>query len=382
MQNILILMGGVSTEHDISLITGVQAINNIDKNKYAIYPVVIDKLGKWHFSKDFQNIKNIQKYFAAKKQKGEVLLRDKILYYILKNKLKKLASIDCVLFCLHGGTGENGAIQGFIESMNLPHTAPGHTFSGIFMDKYLSKIAFGKLGIESVKCIKIDKQKYLDEKVKAIEKVKQNITPPYFVKPNSQGSSIGISKANTTSKLRECIEDAFCYDEEVLVEETVNNLYELNIAVTRKNGKTITSLIERPANKNKILSFGDKYLSGGKRGLDGMGRELPAKLTPEMESYIKESATKIYDNFIKKGVVRIDYLVDGKTQKVYAGEVNTIPGSLSFYLWEGQMTFAELLSAMIDDAIMQNEKSSRLRKSFDSSVLDGFSGAKGSKMRL
>lgn len=380
MKNILLLMGGVSTEHDISLITGIQTINNIDKNKYAIYPVVIDKQGKWHFSKTFESIGNIKNYFE-KKRFCETILYDKTLYIKHKNKLKKQAYIDCVLFCLHGGTGENGAIQGFLESMGMPYTSPEHTFSGIFMNKYLSKILFEKLGIESVKCIKIDKNNYATNKNEVLKNIANNISAPYFVKPNSQGSSIGIGVSKSKRGLQKLIDTAFCFDDEVLVEETVNNLYELNIAVAKKNGKIVLSMIEKPSNKNKILSFDDKYLSRGKSGLDNMGRELPANISKEIESYIKDCATKIYANFIKLGVVRIDFLVDGKSNKVYVGEVNTIPGSLSYYLWEGQMTFGELIDELINNAIISHNKKAELMTTFNSSVLDGFDGLKcGTKL--
>ncbi len=381
MKNILVLMGGVSVEHDISLITAVQTINNIDKSKYAIYPVVIDKLGKWHFSTAFDKVQNITNYFESKKQNNEVILHNKSLYMLVKNKLKKQADIDCTLLCLHGGTGENGAIQGFLEAMGMPFTSPNHIFSAIFMNKSLSKLVFEKLQINHVQGITLEKKSYLESKRKVLEKIKESIPAPYFVKPNSGGSSIGAKLCKTMSQLVKGLDTAFCYDDEVIVERAVSNLYELNIAVTKKEGKVITSMIEKPCNKNKILTFEDKYLSGSKRGMQSMGRQLPAVITKEQEDFVISSATKVYEEFIKQGVVRVDYLVDSVTQEVFINEVNTIPGSMSFYLWEGKMTFSQLIDNLINEAIANKESKIGLLKTFSSSVLANFSGGKtGSKV--
>ena len=377
MKNILIVMGGVSTEHDISLITGVQTINNIDKTKYAIYPVVIDKQGKWHFSFDFVSVENIVRYFSNQKKQNEaVLLQDKILYIKKKNKLKKAGSIDCVILCCHGGTGENGALTGLFECIGLPIVSPNHTLSGIFMDKSLSKIIFEKLNIDSPKYMLVDRENYLKKEKDIKKEIFEEIGFPCVVKPCLGGSSIGITIAKTKKDFDGSLDNAFIYDNRVIVEKAVDNLYELNIAVMKCDGKLMLSQIEKPCNKNKLLSFDDKYISNGKSGLNNMGRQLPAVISPEQKSYIEDVSAKLYSEYIKSGVCRIDYLVDGKTQKVYIGEVNTIPGSMSFYLW--QKPFAEILDGLINQAIVDFESENKLQKSFSSCVLDKFS--RGSKM--
>lgn len=380
MKNILIIAGGQSTEHDISLITGVQTINNIDKTKYAIYPVVIDKQGRWHFSYDFTSIDNITDYFASSKKVQEaVVLQDKILYLKKKNKLSKVTSIDCVILCCHGGVGENGALVGLFECMGIPIVSPEHTESGIFMNKALSKIVFKNLGINHAEYMVITRQDYMLNEEKVKDEFFEKINFPCVVKPCSGGSSIGISFAKTKSEFDEAIDTAFVYDSCVIVEKAVQNLFELNVSVMKCDNKIEVSQIERPCNKKDILSFEDKYILGGKSGLSNMGRQLPAKISKEQQEYIEKTATEIYKEYIHKGICRIDYLVDSKTQKIYVGEVNTIPGSMAFYLWKD--SFSAILDKLINQAISDCQKESKLQKSFSSCVLKKFtSGGKLSKL--
>lgn len=380
MKNILIIMGGQSTEHDISLITGVQTINNLDKTKYAIYPVVIDKQGRWHFSFDFLSVDKIVAYFNNKKTHQEVvLMQDKMLYIKKKNTLKKLGTMDCVILCCHGGLGENGALAGLFECIGLPFVSPSHTGSGIFMDKALSKIVFKNLEISTPQYQVISRDDYLKDEKTINKKLFNEIGFPCVIKPCNGGSSIGISFAKCKKELLSSIDNAFVYDNVIIIEKAVENLYELNIAVMKCDNEILFSQIERPCCKNKLLSFDDKYISNGKSGLNNMGRELPAKISKEQQEYMQTTATKIYKEYIKKGICRIDYLVDGKTQKIYVGEVNTIPGSMSFYLWN--KPFDKILDGLINQAIFDNKKENSVQKSFDSCVLDKFtSGCKMSKL--
>jgi len=380
MQNILVVMGGQSTEHDISLITGVQTINNLDKTKYTIFPVVIDKEGKWYFSFEFDSVEKIIKHFSARKSKKiEVLQIGKTLFLKTKNRLKKLSDIDCAVLCCHGGLGENGALQGLFECCGVPYVSPNHTNSGVFMDKSLSKIIFKNMSIRSADFVVISEDDYAKNEKEVLDKIKAEIGFPCIVKPCSGGSSIGIGIGSSKIKTKALIEDAFVYDSDIIIEKVIENLYELNIAVAKYDGEINVSKIERPNSKNKLLSFDDKYIGGKKSGLDNMSREIPAKISNEMKEYIEETAKDIYKKFIKSGVVRIDYLVNEKTNEIYIGEVNTIPGSMSFYLWD--ISFGELIDKLIIQAINDKAKESRLKKSFSSCVLDKFShGSKMSKL--
>ncbi len=372
MKNILVLMGGESTEHDISLITGVQTINNFDKTKYKVFPVVIDKQGKWHFSFDFVSVDKILKYFKNTKHKQEVVLHtDKTLYLKTKNRLKNLCYIDCAFLCCHGGFGENGAIQGFLECVGVPFVSPNHTESGVFMDKNLSKILFKNLGINTTDWVVINKENYLKNKNLVINNIKEKLPGEWFIKPNSQGSSIGVGLAKDDKSLIEIIEQAFLFDNYIVVEKAVKNLYELNIAVSKINDEVVLSQIEKPLNKNEVLSFSDKYISNSKSGLNNMGRQLPAKISKKLQNFVESSATLVYTNFIKKGIVRIDYLVDKKSNKIYINEVNTIPGSMSYYLWD-RYKFSELIDNLIEQAQKEYKQSLSLQKSFESSVLEKF----------
>lgn len=380
MQKILVVMGGQSTEHDISLITGVQTINNLDKTKYTIFPVVIDKEGKWYYSLEFDSVEKIIKHFGtSKSKKFEVVQIGKTLFVKTKNRLKKLSNIDCAVLCCHGGLGENGALQGLFECCGVPYVSPNHTNSGIFMDKSLSKIIFKNMSIRSADFIVVSKDEYTKNEKDVLDKIKVEIGFPCIVKPCSGGSSIGIGIGSSKIKTKALIEDAFVYDSDIIIEKVVENLYELNVAVAKYDGEIKVSKIERPNSKNKLLSFDDKYIGGRKSGLNNMSREIPAKISSEMKEYIENTAKHIYKNFIKSGVVRIDYLVNEKTNEIFIGEVNTIPGSMSFYLWE--ISFGELLDKLIIQAKNDKDKGNKLKKSFSSCVLDKFShGLKMSKL--
>ena len=242
---------------------------------------------------------------------------------------------------------------------------------------FLSKILFKNLGINTTDWLVINKEDYAKNKNNIIDIIKEKLPGDKFIKPNSQGSSIGVGLAKDDSTLLDIIEKAFLFDNYVIVEKAVKNLYELNIAVTKINDEVVLSQIEKPINKNEILSFSDKYISNSKSGLNNMGRQLPAKISKKLQTFVESSAKLVYTNFIKKGIVRIDYLVDKKSNDIYINEVNTIPGSMSYYLWD-KYSFGSLIDNLIEQSQKEQDKLLSLQKSFESSVLEKF--GKGQKL--
>ena len=376
-QNILVIFGGKSVEHDISIITGLQAINNIDKQKYTIYPVYIDKQGRWFFSDKFNDINNLIDIDKKSKKifKTTMFAGDSNLYLINKNKVKTLAHIDCVLCCTHGGSGENGALQGFLDVVGVPYTCPKVLSSAICMDKLISKILFEKAGLNVTQYLSFSDLEIKNNLQKVIKTIESKFNYPIVIKPCCLGSSIGISFVKNKSKLNQALLLASSFDSQVLVEEAVQNLQEINVSVMSIDGKIVTSVLEKPKTQKEILSFDEKYLQNPnqKSGMSNFKRELPAKITNELWDKIVDMSKTAYKICKLNGLVRIDYLLNDKTQQVYINEINTIPGSLSFYLWQyDKYSFDKLIDLMIQQAIKQHQIIKQKTIIYNTNVLQNF----------
>ena len=239
------------------------------------------------------------------------------LYEVKGKKLKKIENIFCAVNCLHGERGEDGALSGLLSMSNIPITSSGILPSAISMDKSFSKIALKGLGVPTLKSITVKSQKEIDKVVKQFDF-------PVIVKPNLLGSSIGITKAIDKASLQIGIANALKYGESAIIEPFLENFIEINCAVYRdENGIINLSECERPIARDKILSFGDKYQEGK--------REFPAKIKKEISEKIKKLTKKVYEGLNFDGVIRIDYFVIDN--KVYLNEINSVPGSLSYYLF-------------------------------------------------
>ncbi len=384
-KNILVLFGGKSVEHDISVITAMQTINNLNKDKYTTYPVYIDKQGKWFFCEKFCDIKSIINFSYKDKSIKQALLvaGDNNLYITNKNKLKKLATIDCVLFATHGGLGENGAIQGVIEASNIAYTSPKVLSSAICMDKSISKRLFEKAGLNVCDWVSVYSQNISNNINETIKEITSKLSYPMVVKPCNLGSSIGISYVSTKKQLVSALKLASDFDDVVLVEKAVDNLEEVNVSVFELDGKTILSQPEKPITTKNLLDFNEKYLSGtnSKSGMASIKREYPAKLPQQVLSTIMDMSTAAYKTCKCSGVVRIDFLLDAISKKVYINEINTIPGSLSFYLWQDKYTFSELLDNMINQAIIDKTTQQKKNVVYNTNVLQNFAiNNNGAKM--
>lgn len=370
MKNIVVLYGGDSCEKDISVITGVQTIANIDTSKYNAYPIFW-KDGEFYLPDKYSDINAYanKEYKAGKK----VIFVNNELYIVKRNKLKFLAKIDCVLLCTHGGKGENGAIQGYFEVMGIPYTSPDVLASSIGMDKSICKKLCDNLELSILPYIVIDSDVY---KYKInFDEIESNLSYPVIVKPSRQGSSIGINICKTRDELKEGLEVAFSYDSKVVIEKALTDFKEINCACIQDMGEIYTSSLEEPIGWQEFLSFEDKYMSGSKNIKMSKSRIFPAILDKDIENQIKAMTQKIYKALGCKGIVRCDYMIDNTDNKVYFNEINTIPGSLANYLFSDKDIKAKkIYSIIIDEAIRQSENV--LKAEFSSDVLQYY--AKGS----
>ncbi len=371
---VAIFFGGKSYEHDVSILTGLQAIQVLDITKYEAVPVYIDTNGNWWSGKQLLNLKNYPITDDTYKNLYNISINtgkknSKPTLYINNSKLfcKKTIEFDIALFALHGDFGETGAIQGLMEMANIPYTGANVLSSAIYMDKIKTKDICRKLNIKVLDETIIKKPK--NETFIDINEITKNlkITYPVCLKPVNLGSSVGVYKATNKDELNSAILSIFKIDTEIIIEPFVENLKEYNIAVIlNKDDKIITSAIETPTNKNDFLTFSDKYLSkkGAKKTTMKLAlpdtktlesrREFNPSLTKEQETFIKDSVVKLFDYMNATGNPRIDFLSNAKTGELWLNEVNPIPGSFAFYLWEKskyKLNYTELISLIIENGL-------------------------------
>ncbi|MBQ1471648.1 MAG: D-alanine--D-alanine ligase [Eubacterium sp.] len=387
--NIAVMFGGGSVEHEVSVISGIQAIMHLDKEKYNVVPVYITKDSEMYAGPDVGNIeayrdipgllKRSQRVFFFR-EAGEVYL----LPYPVKRKTKG-TRIDLVLPVVHGKKVEDGTLAGYLRMLGVPFVGCDVGASALGMDKYASKVVLREAGVPVLDGICFNTADYADID-SIVEKTEARLGYPVIVKPVDLGSSVGISVARDRAQLIEAIDDAFTYAHIILIEHAIMQLREINCAVLGGDGNAIASECEEPLHTDEILSYKDKYQSGGSKsggskGMAGVSRKIPAELTPEQREEIRQLAVRGFQALGCNGVARIDFMIDEETGKLYFNEINTIPGSLAFYLWEPLgIEYPELLDRMVALAMKRVREEEATTFSFDSNLLDkGALGAKGSK---
>jgi D-alanine-D-alanine ligase len=374
-QTIGILYGGKSVEHEVSIITGLQAFENLDKNKYQPVLIYIDKDGDWYYGDKLADLKIYASWDKNKK-------RLKCFFPTLNKKDKKniLSKLDAVIIACHGNYGEDGKVQGLFELLDIPYTSSTVVGSATGMDKIVMKKIFLGLDLPVLPYLWFTREEWRKDQKEWINKVHYTLDYPVFVKPANLGSSIGISMANNETELVNAIEIAINYDKRIIVEKGIPDAVEVNCSALYNNGKILLSELEEPVRWEKFLSFEDKYIRNNtksKSGMSGMSRKIPAEINDEIKETINNCSIQSYRAMDCKGVVRIDFILDKDKTKVYINEINTIPGSFSFYLWEPKgIKFSKLLDIIIEEAIKENKSNKENIIRYDSEILKRLGGAK------
>lgn len=389
MKKVGVIFGGKTVEHEVSVITGMQIIENIDKNKYEVIPIYIDKNGKWLTGPSLMNFENYKtNNFPDVK---EIILSpnhgNNKIYINPENvglfKKKVLDEIDIAFPAIHGMNGEDGTIQGIFELMNIPYVGGGVLSSSVGMDKVLMKDVYKANGLPIVDYFWFYRSKWKVDMDKVIDEIEENISYPLFVKPSNLGSSIGISKANNRDELIEAIDIAINYDRKILIEKAVENGREINCAVMGYEENLMTSLCEEPLGWEEILTFEDKYVKSNMKSGNNEGerRIIPADIEENVREEIEELAKRAFKAIDCKGVSRIDFLLD-KNKKIYINEINTLPGSLAFYLWEKKgYPFIKLIDELINIAIETHEEKQKNLYSYEANLFNRIEyGSKISKV--
>ena len=379
--NVGVLFGSKSVEHEVSIISANQVINAMDKAKYNVIPIYITKSGEWLTGDelfDLNTYKNlpldINKFhnvLLTSNKKENLIIRKKGLFG--KDTSLKL---DVLFPVLHGAHGEDGTIQGYFEIIGIPYVGSSVVGSAVGMDKIIMKAVFHENGLPVSPYVWFTKSQWLKDQNKIIADIKGQLNYPLFIKPANLGSSIGISRAVDENSLIECIELAVMYDRRILVEEEVNDSIEINCSVLGRE-EPMASVCEQPLKWNEYLTFEEKYMSGGKgkssglyTGKESTQRKIPAPISKEMTDKIQKYSVEAFKAVDASGVSRIDWLLKKDESQFYINEINTIPGSLSFYLWESTgIPFQPLIDKLINLAFeVAKEKESRIY-TYDSNIL-------------
>ena len=391
-----VIFGGETVEHEVSIISAVQAMENIDKEKYEIVPIYISKDRIWYTGKMLMDIDVYQNFDDLKKYAKQVVLtKTKDGFYLQTTKglfRKNITDIDIAFPIVHGNNAEDGTIQGYLDSVGIPYVGSRVLGSGLGQDKVVMKQIFKDMNLPIVDYIWFFDSDYAFDSEKVFEDVKK-LGYPVIVKPATLGSSVGITYVKDENVLANAIEEAMKYDVKVIVEHAVQNLIEVNCSVFGNYSHQETSLIEEVTSDEEFLTYEDKYIGGSKgklkgshsKGMASASRIIPARISDDLTHDIKETSKKVFRALNLSGVCRIDYLIDKKTNKYYVNEPNTIPGSLSFYLWEPTgKKYTQLLDEMITLAIKDYKNRSKKIYSFESNILAnyGVKGLKGMKGKL
>ena len=389
---VAVMYGGKSVEHEVSVISGIQALMNIDTDRYETIPVYITKQNEFYVGDDIGKIeayKDIDGLLSRSQKVVWVNEGDKVVLSPYPKKMfggMKDIEVDVAFPVVHGTNEEDGTLVGFLKTLGVPFVGCDVTSAAVGMDKYIQKCVLKDVDIPVLDCVCFHEDDYADIE-KLLDIAESKVGYPAIIKPVNSGSSVGISMARNRQELTKSIDDAFTYASIVLVEHGIEKLKEINCSVLGDDSGAKASILEEPFHTKDILSYKDKYesngaKSGGSKGMASVQRKIPADLPEETTNQIQEYAVRAFKALGCNGVVRIDFMIDESDGKLYFNEINTIPGSLSFYLWEPSgIPYKELLDQLIQLALKRARKFQNLTFTFDTNNLNSasFGGDKGVK---
>lgn len=390
--NVAFMFGCRSVEHEVSIISAVQAMHSVDTEKYNVIPIYVTKDGAMYTGEHLKVIENYRDLptliknataVTLVRENGAVIMKDAVSGLFKK---KNQVRIDVAFPVVHGTNCEDGTIQGYLEFLGLPYVGCNVLASAVGMDKAVFKDVLNRYGLPVLPCVTFYAREYALQGEAIRKDILDKIGLPLIIKPINLGSSVGITKVSDEKDLDSAITLAASFADRILVERAIENLREINCSVLGDANDCTASVCEEPFMNDEILSYEDKYLSSGKsKGMASLGRKIPADLSEERSNEIRELACKIFKAIDGNGVVRIDFMIDKDTDTVYANEINTIPGSLAFYLWDATgIKYPELLDRMIQLAFARERGKENLTFTIDTNILSGVSfgkaGSKGGKL--
>ena len=362
-------------------------MSNINTEKYEIVPIYISKQGLMYTGEQLLDLKSFKNLDKLVKELTQItLINDGTNINLIRFPMKKFGdniinTIDIAFPTMHGTNGEDGSIAGFLETLNIPYIGCDMLSASIGMDKIMMRRVLKEAGIPSLDYIAFYSSDYIKDEDKYVAEVEEKLRYPVIVKAGNLGSSVGIKKAKDRNDLVEAIEYSMQFSDRIMIENAVVNLKEVNCSVLGDSSNAIPSECEEPVGAGEILSYTDKYVSGGKtktgmnngsakQGMASLKRKLPAEISQDMKNQIQKLAVETFKILGCSGVSRIDFLVDNDTNEVYVNEINTIPGALSYYLWEATgKKFSEEIDDLVKIALKRKRERENLVFSYDQNIL-------------
>jgi D-alanine-D-alanine ligase len=401
---VAVLFGSRSVEHEVSVISALQVMAAIDRSKYDVVPIYVDKTGRWFTGRDLEKIDTFKTLSLKSNHKFLEItppsvpgnpLRSQSTGFLSSFRLS-LPKIDIVFPVFHGTNGEDGTMQGLLELADLPYVGCGVTASAVGMDKVIQKAVFAQAGLDVVDYTWFFREEYHKDAAKVIANIEKKLAYPVVVKPANLGSSVGITMAHNRKELEDAIELAQSFDRKVLIEKGLTEMIEINCSVLGwQNLKT--SVCEQPVKSGAVLSYKDKYMGGAKgsaktadstskKGMASLDRLIPAPIPPALAKKIQEMTKTAFRAIDGAGISRIDFMVEttngkvGANAKVYINEINTLPGSIAFYLWEASgVTFTQLTTELIELAQQRHASKQGTMFSIDSGLFEHVGGGTKTK---
>jgi len=383
-----VIFGGESVEHEVSIISAMQAMKALDEELYDVVPLYISKQRRLYSSPLLKEIEIYRDFDKLKETVDEVYLinqGNKVELRSVKHKYFKKdypLAIDVVIPVIHGTNGEDGTVQGYLEMLKLPYSGCDVVAAAVGQDKVVMKYILEGSGLPICDWLWFYGHEYSFNK-EAIDLKIKKIGYPVIIKPACLGSSVGIQIVHDESELTNAVIEATKYDRKLVVEKIVESLVEINCSVLGDCYRCEASSLEQVMKNEEILSYQDKYLGNakksGSKGMASTSRIIPAPISKAQTDLIKDLATQTFKALGASGVCRIDFLMNAETQAVYVNEINTIPGSLAFYLWQDTgMDFTELMTRLVKQAIARQRRREKMIYSYDTNILAGYkAGTKG-----
>lgn len=396
-----VIYGGPSVEHEIAIISAVQVMSAADESKYHIVPIYISKDGLWYTGDelkdmaayaDLSGLKGRLKRVYMKADRGAHMLIAKGRGLFAKDEE---IALDVILPVMHGAHGEDGCLQGFLELLNIPYAGPGVLAAAVGMDKIMMKNVLAANGLSVLTGVWFTADEWYAAQDEKLAEAEEKLGYPMIVKPANLGSSVGIARAADRDELIAALNEAAGFSARLLIEPCLDERREINCSVLGYGAKSRASVCEEPLTDNAFLTYQDKYLSGtesakggkiggaktggkpgAKAGMSSSKRQVPADLPENMAAEIQNMSQRAFVALDGCGVARVDVLIDKRDNRIYINEINTIPGSLSFYLWQaGGLEFPDLIDELVNAALARQRAKDKLTFSYDTNILAGF--AKG-----
>jgi D-alanine-D-alanine ligase len=398
---VAVIFGGRSVEHDVSVVTGNQVMRAFDPDRYEVVPVYITRDGRWFTGEPLQDLNNYSDEIISYKGVYSAILSPAVNHHGLiinpvsgrlhKSEIKR---VDVVFPAVHGTHGEDGTLQGLLELADIPYVGCGVLASAVANDKALTKDVLQQHGIPVVDGLVINRQEWLEQRAVVLERVATALPYPLFVKPATLGSSIGVARAEDATMLSLAIDIATTFDHRVIIERAITNSVEINCAVLGYGDNIEPSMLEQPVSWQEFLTYEEKYLREGGQGMKSAERIIPAPISDALAEKIQGYAVAAFKAIDGRGTARIDFLLRqnergeiGDDSPVYLNEINTMPGSLAFYLWQPMgLSNSDVVDRLVAAAREAHAEKRRNTYDYQTRLIEvtatrGLKGIKGTKTR-